>query len=117
MHELGLTEDILAHALRSARQAGARTIKQITLSVASTSHAEPDVIRAHFHVISRGTAAEDTDLRIVTRPVSHVCPHCGQSYVVTDEWACPGCGAPAILAYDVPEMRLEDLEVAIPRAG
>jgi hypothetical protein len=36
---------------------------------------------------------------------------------VTDEWACPGCGAPAILAYDEPEMRLEDLEVSVPKAG
>ena len=117
MHELALTEDILANALQAARQAGARTIKQITLSVASTSHAEPEVIRAHFHVISRGTTAEDADLRIITRPVSHVCPHCGQSYVVTDEWACPGCGAPAILAHDEPEMRLEDLEVNVAAAG
>lgn len=117
MHELALTEEILAHALQAARAAGARTITQITLSVASTSHAEPEVIRAHFHVISRGTAAEDTDLRIIIRPVSHTCPHCGRSYVVTDEWACPGCGAPAILADDEPEMRLEDLEVDTAAAG
>lgn len=117
MHELGLTEDILAHALQAAREAGARTIKQITLSVASTSHAEPEVIRAHFHIISRATAAEDAEVRIVTRPVSHICPHCGQSYVVTDEWACPGCGAPALLADDEPEMKLEDLEVDLAAAG
>ena len=85
--------------------------------MASTSHAEPEVIRAHFHVISRGTAAEDADLRIITRPVSHVCPHCGQSYVVTDEWACPGCGSPALLAHDEPEMSLRNLEIDVPAAG
>jgi len=117
VHELALTEEILATALRSAQAAGARTITQLTLSVASTSHAEPEVIRAHFQVISRGTAAEDADLRIVTRAVSHVCPHCGESYVVTDEWACPGCGAPALPADDEPEMRLEDLEVGLAAAG
>jgi len=117
MHELALTEDILDHALRAGRAAGARTITQITLSVASTSHAAPEVIRAHLHVISRGTAAEDADLRIITRPVSHVCPHCGQSYVVTEDWACPSCGAPALLADDEPEMRLEDLEVNVAAAG
>lgn len=117
MHELALTEEILAHALETARAAGARAIRQITLSVASTSHAEPDVIRAHFHVISRGTAAEEADLRIIARPVSHLCPHCGQSFVVTEEWACPGCGAPALLEQDEPEMKLEDLEVSVARAG
>lgn len=117
MHELALTEEILARALHSAREAGARTVTQITLSVASTSHADPDVIRAHFRTISRGTAAEDADLRIIARPVSHVCPHCGQSFVVTEEWACPGCGAPALLEHDEPEMRLEDLEVNVPKAG
>jgi hydrogenase nickel incorporation protein HypA/HybF len=117
MHELALTEDVLAHALVAARQAGARSITQITLSVASTSHAEPEVIRTHFHVISRGTLAEDADLRIITRPVSHLCPHCGRSYVVTDDWACPACGAPALLEQDEPEMKLEDVEVYIAEAG
>jgi hydrogenase nickel incorporation protein HypA/HybF len=117
VHELALTEEILADALETARAAGARSIRQITLSVASTSHAEPDVIRAHFHVISRGTAAEEADLRIIPRPISHLCPHCGQSFMVTDEWACAGCGAPALLEQDEPEMKLEDVEVYVAQAG
>lgn len=117
MHELALTEEILAQALDAARAAGAHAIRQITLSVTSTSHADPDVIRAHFHVISRGTAAEEADLRIISRPVSHLCPHCGQSFIVTEEWACPGCGAPALLEQDEPELRLEDVEVYVSKAG
>lgn len=117
MHELALTEDLLAHAIRSAEAAGARAIRQITLSVASTSHAQPDAIRAHFRVISRGTLADGADLRIIPRPVSHLCPHCGQSFVVTDEWACPGCGAPALLDHHEPEMMLEDVEAYVAATG
>ena len=117
MHELALTEEIVSGALRTAREAGARAIRQITLELASTSHADPEVVTAHFEMISRGTLAEGAELRFRHRPVSHVCPHCGQSYVVTDEWACPGCGSPALLAHDEPEMSLRNLEIDVPAAG
>jgi len=114
MHELALTEDILAAALDAARQAGARAIRQLHLTLSSASHIEPETVRLHFTLISRGTPAEGAELVFAVRPVEQICRHCGRTFVVNSDLSCPTCGAPALPAPHDEEMRLDGIEVDVP---
>jgi len=114
MHELALTEDILAAALDAARRAGGRAIRQLRLTLSSASHIEPETVRLHFDLISRGTPAEGAELVFTTRPVEQTCRYCGRAFVVNRDLTCPACGGPALPEPDEHEMTLEDIEVDVP---
>ncbi len=114
MHELALTEDILAAALDAARQAGARAIRQLHLTLSSASHIEAETVRLHFTLISRGTPAEGAELVFTVRNVEQVCGNCGQTFVVNSDLSCPTCGAPALPAPHDEEMRLDGIDVDVP---
>jgi len=114
MHELALTEDILAAALQAARQAGARAVRQLRLTLSSASHIEPETVRTHFALVSRGTPAEGAALIFTIRPVQQACRNCGQTFVVNSDLACPACGAPAMPAPHDDELKLDDIEVDVP---
>jgi len=114
MHELALTEEILAAALGAAQRAGARAIRQLRLTVSSASHIEPETVRLHFALISRGTPAEGAELVFSTRLVEQLCRNCGQVFVVQSDFSCPQCGTPALPAPPDQELTLDDIEVDVP---
>jgi len=114
MHELAITEDILTAALDAARRAGARAIRRLHLMLSSASHIEPETVRLHFTLISRGTPAEGAELVFNTRAVEQVCRHCGRVFTVTSDLTCPACGAPALPGPADHEMTLEDIDVDVP---
>jgi len=116
VHELALTEDILAAALDAAQRAGARAIRRLHLVLSSASHIEPETVRLHFALISQGTPAEGAELVFTARPVEQTCRYCGRTFVVTAELTCPACGAPALPGTPGDEMTLEDIEVDVPAA-
>src|SRR3989304_5468017 len=114
MHELALTEDILTAALAAAERARARAIRQLRLTLSSASHIEPETVRLHFALISRGTPAEGAELVFTTRAAEQVCRHCGRVFTVTSDLTCPACGAPALPEPQDHEMTLEDVDVDVP---
>ncbi len=114
VHELALTECILAAALDAARRAGAHAIRRLHLVISSASHIEPEVVRLHFDLVSRGTPAEGAELVFTTRPVEQTCRACGRPFVVQSDLTCPACGAPALPVQPDHEMILEDIEVDVP---
>lgn len=114
MHELALTEDILAAALETAHRVGARAVSRLVLELSSASHIDPEVVRSHFAAISRGTLAEGADLVFHTRVIEQACGYCGRAFVVDSELACPGCGTPVDPRTLGEELTLESIEVVVP---
>lgn len=114
MHELALTEGILAASLDAAQRAGAHAIRRLHLVLSSASHIEPEAVRLHFELVSRGTPAEGAELVFTTRPVEQTCCACGRPFVVLSDLTCPACGAPALPVPPDREMTLEDIEVDVP---
>ncbi|MDQ7842347.1 MAG: hydrogenase maturation nickel metallochaperone HypA [Armatimonadota bacterium] len=116
MHELGLTESILKTALDEAARAGATAVRGLHLVLSSASHIEPETVRQHFAVISRGTPAEGAELSFTIREVVETCRICGRTFVVHHDEGCPHCGTPALAVDQEDELRLESLDLDVPAA-
>ncbi len=116
MHELGLTESMLKTALGEAARAHAGAILQLHLVLSSASHIDPETVRQHFALVSRGTPAEGAELVFTIRPVEEHCRICGRDFVVHAEAGCPHCGAPAAGVDPEDELRLDSVELEVPAA-
>ena len=77
MHELALTEGIIAIVEQEARKNGFERVLEITLKVGEFSGVVPDCLREFFPIASRGTAAEGAALRIEPVPAAVRCEGCG----------------------------------------
>lgn len=114
MHELGLTESILKTALGEAARARAAAVRALHLVLSSASHIEPDTVRQHFALISRGTPAEGAELSFTIREVTETCRICGRRFVVRHDEGCPHCGTPVLAVDPEDELRLESLDLDVP---
>ncbi len=93
MHESGLTEDLLTHALQHAREAHARRIVRLRVTIGALSDATPDSVRFYFEALAPGTLAEGAVLEFDTAPGRAHCRACGQDVTVGELFApCPACG-------------------------
>ena len=76
MHELSLTQSLVAIAEEHARRAGATVIREIVLEVGELSGAIPEALEFAFDVCSKGTLAEGAALTIRKVPGSGRCTAC-----------------------------------------
>lgn len=112
MHELSLTQDLVAIAEEHARRAGATVIRGITLEVGELSGAIPEALEFAFTVCSQGTLADGAALAIRRVPGRGHCRACAAEAACHELTAvCPVCGA---LAFDFDaglELRVVELEI------
>jgi len=116
MHELGLTESILRIAVDEAERARATAVRALHLILSSASHIDPDTVRQHFALISRGTPAEGAELSFEIREVTETCRICGRHFVVHHDEGCPHCGTPALAVDPEEELRLDSVDLDMPAA-
>ena len=116
MHELGLTESILTTALQEAARARGSRVRGLHLLLSSASHIDPETVRQHFTLISRGTAAEGAALAFTIREVRTTCRLCGRRFIVRHDEGCPHCGTPVLGMDPAEELRLDSLDLDVPAA-
>jgi len=101
MHEIGLIQDAISAALKSAAQHGAQRIERITMRVGVESGIDPEVIDYVFPIATKGTIAEGSQLEIQRIPARCRCPHCATEFAPADGsqdeaeallHVCPSCG-------------------------
>lgn len=87
MHELGITQNIVAIATEHAH--GAR-VRRITLEIGQLTAIMPEAIRFCFDVCAQGTVLEGATLEILERPGLGKCRDCDRQADCFD-W-CKLCG-------------------------
>ena len=112
MHELALTEGILAIVEQEGKKNGFSRVLEITLKVGEFSGVVPDCLREFFPIASRGTAAEGAALRIEPVPAAFRCGSCGFEGPLPRHTACcPACGGEEIRMIAGREFFVENLKV------
>ncbi|MFF4888484.1 hydrogenase maturation nickel metallochaperone HypA [Micromonospora chersina] len=116
MHETGLSEAIVAAAVR--RAAG----RHVTgLRVRIGGHAiDPDVVTQGIQVAAAGTVVADAAVDLVLEPMTVRCHRCGRDEPVRDHLAmvaCPRCGGVDIEVSGSDDVVLESITLASPAMG
>jgi hydrogenase nickel incorporation protein HypA/HybF len=93
MHEGLLTEDLFDHVLIHAREANARHITRVKVSIGALSDYTPESIQFYWDSLAPGTIAEGAELEFENTPGTARCNHCGEEFEITELYVtCPKCG-------------------------
>ena len=112
MHELSVTESILAIALRHAQQANAKRIVNINLVIGKFSSVVDDSVQFYWDMIAENTIAQGAKLNFTRIPAEMTCRDCGHTFEPTDEtFECPQCLSPRVKITKGEEMRVESIDI------
>jgi hydrogenase nickel incorporation protein HypA/HybF len=112
MHELPVTESILAIALRHAEQAGARRVTDLHLVIGQLASIVDESVQFYWDIISKDTLCAGATLHFARVAAELRCLDCGQSYTLDRELtACPRCDSVRVQVVAGDEFRLESIEI------
>ena len=112
MHELAVTESILAITLNHAEKAAARRVTDIHLVIGQLSSIVDDSVQFYWDFVSKGTLCEEATLHFKRLPAELICLDCNHTYTLDDELTpCPQCGSARIRVVSGDEFNLESIEV------
>ncbi|MDD2521250.1 MAG: hydrogenase maturation nickel metallochaperone HypA [Anaerolineaceae bacterium] len=92
MHELAVTESLLAIVVQSAEANHAQKVTDITLSIGALSSIVDDSVQFYWDHISKGTIAEEAKLHFNRIPATIRCLDCDFEFTLEEELTpCPNC--------------------------
>jgi hydrogenase nickel incorporation protein HypA/HybF len=109
MHELALTQEIIAIVSETAR--GAR-VTRVVLEIGKLALVLPDAIRFCFDLCSNGTVAEGASLEIVEIPAMARCRECGADVELEQAFGRCGCGGTDLEWLSGDELNIKEMELA-----
>src|SRR5438105_1878737 len=89
MHELGITEEILAIV---SEQCGGAKVRRVVLEIGKLTAVLPDAVRFCFELCSAGTPAEGAELEIIETPGRARCRACGGELLLEKPFGRCACG-------------------------
>ena len=111
MREDQAIQSILVKALQQARESKAERIKTLRLVIGEIAELDQNSIRQHWNQISKGTAAEHSQLRFRLIPAKVQCMACFREYDPIDGIIhCPYCGSYGAKVLSGEEFYLESIE-------
>ena len=115
MHELQVTESILAIALKHAAANNVEKVISIQLRVGELSDIENEWIQKYFDYLSKDTLASGATLKIERTPVIMQCDACSHSFAINmkemKEIQCPQCSHKRCTLTSGREYYIKDMEV------
>jgi hydrogenase nickel incorporation protein HypA/HybF len=107
MHELGITQNIVAIATDHAQGA---QIRRITLEIGQLTAIMADSIRFCFDVCAQGTPLEGATLEIIECPGLGQCRDCGNQLELDQPYGVCDCGSIQIDIIQGEELTIKELE-------
>lgn len=112
VHELAITENLLALATRHGVAAGAKRVTDLYLVVGELSSVVDESVQFYWDFVSRGTVCEGARLHFERVPAELTCDECGERYRIAEGIApCPRCDSSQVRLTAGAEFRLESLGV------
>lgn len=115
MHELSVTERILALALKYASGQNVTRIVCIHLKISGLSDLEDEWLQKYFDYVSKNTIAENARLAIEHMPIVARCGSCVHCFEVRrdqiNDFSCPACQAKPCTLISQREYFVENMEV------
>jgi hydrogenase nickel incorporation protein HypA/HybF len=109
MHELGITQEIVAIVTERAR--GAR-VTRVVLQIGKLSAVLPDAVRFCFELCSEGTVVEGARLDIIETPGRARCRSCGREVMLERPFGRCECGSSDLDWLGGEELNIQAMEVA-----
>jgi hydrogenase nickel incorporation protein HypA/HybF len=109
MHELGITQEIVAIALENCN--GAR-VTRVVLEIGKLSAVLPDAVRFCFELCTEGTLLEGARLEILEPPGRACCKECGRELTLEQPFGRCECGNTDLEWLAGEELRIKEMEVS-----
>lgn len=111
MHEMGITQGILAASFVSAEEAGAERITEIRISIGELTEIVEFALQFAFESLTPGTMAEGATLVVNQVPAKSHCNDCGADYFHDRfEMVCAECGSMFVTLLQGREMQIDSIE-------
>jgi hydrogenase nickel incorporation protein HypA/HybF len=108
MHELGITQEILAVVTEKSR--GAK-VTRVVLEIGKLTAVLPDAVRFCFEMCSEGTAAEGARLEIIETPGRARCRACAAELTLDQPYGACACGSGDLEWLAGDELKIKEMEV------
>jgi hydrogenase nickel incorporation protein HypA/HybF len=108
MHELGITQEILAIV---AEHSGGARVRRVVVEIGKLSAILPDAVRFCFELCSEGTVAEGAELEILEPPGRARCRGCGAEVMLEQPFGQCACGGSDLEWLAGEELRVKEMEV------
>ena len=112
MHEMGIISGVLDVAIRSAQEAGADRVCEVTLRVGEMTEAIPDALQFAFEALSEGTMCEGAKLTVDMVSPRSICLECACEFE-HDRFhrRCPECESYETTLISGRELEIASIEV------
>ena len=112
MHELALTQSVLAISLQHAQAHGAAQITAVRLVIGRYASLLDDSIQFYWDLISAETIAAGARLHFRRVPVELECRKCGWRYAPGPAtFDCPNCASASVRIVQGEEFYVESIEI------
>lgn len=109
MHELGITQEVVAIA---DGHANGRRVLRVVLEIGKLSGVLPEAVRFCFESCAEGTSVEGASLEIVETPGRGRCRLCDQEVMMDRAFEQCNCGSTDLEWIAGDELRVRELELA-----
>jgi hydrogenase nickel incorporation protein HypA/HybF len=108
VHEVGITQEIVAIAAELAKTA---KVRRIVVEIGRLTAVLPDAVRFCFEACAEGTSVAGADLEIVELPARGRCRACSAEQVFDRAYGVCPCGATEFEWLSGEELRVTSVEV------
>ncbi|MEH1871849.1 hydrogenase maturation nickel metallochaperone HypA [Nostoc sp.] len=108
MHELGITQNIVAIVTEHAK--GAK-VQRVLLEIGKLSAIMPDAIQFCFDICTQGTVLEGATLEILEIPGLGRCRQCGAEISLDKPFGICNCGSGRLDLITGEELKIKEIEI------